>query len=159
MNEAVSAFAPSHNLSNTRGDSRSRWLFQIKKILLTVSVFFAGCLGWTFAQDVQASVEKSHERIAGLQDRIEWQRDRIHKGLADKTISWDQAGDFLGLLDAVEKRIKAAVFADGSKTLAQEEYEAYNTYLDANSVLLHEAKKTYHRYADDSQLKNYSYLK
>jgi hypothetical protein len=121
--------------------------FQMKKAGLLVSVFFAGSTVFASAQDVPAlATLASHLRVAALQERIKNQRERIDQGVVNKRITADQAKDCYDLLDSVEKQTQAEVFADGSKNMCQEEYEAYNTYLDANSDLVGEQKQSEYRY-------------
>jgi len=116
--------------------------------LLIVSVFFSGIAGLAYAQDALRGADNltAHLRITSLQKRIKNQRERIDKGLKDKRITADEAEDCRDLLNSIEKRTNAVVFADSSKIMCLEEFDAYNTYLDANSGLIGEQKKSEYEY-------------
>jgi hypothetical protein len=139
----------------------------VKTVLLAAVFFAAGAMGLVFAQDtapVSSHVpakKVAHLRIVKLIDRIDNQRERIDRGLADKTISAEQAQVCRGVLDSVISQMKAEQKANGAKkTMSRDQYVAYNAALDANSASINEEKQYFYyygSYADSSPYYDYYY--
>lgn len=137
----------------------------IKKALLVVSVFAMGSMGLVWAQDGappsgrMSNKEVGHVRIVTLKDRIQSQRQRIAEGLANKTLTEDQAGTCSVILDSIETQMKAEREANGpKKIMTSDNYDGYNTRLDTNSSIIHEQKQFFYYYgpyADSGP--NYNY--
>jgi hypothetical protein len=139
----------------------------IKNVLLAAVVFAAGGMGLVFAQDTApvnshvAAKKVAHLRIVRLIDRIENQRERIDQGLANKTLTADQAQAARGVLDSVISQMKAEQKANGAKKIMSlDKYAAYNASLDANSAAINEEKQYFYYYGpytDSSPYYDYYY--
>jgi hypothetical protein len=126
-----------------------------KTVLLIAALWAVGSMGLGQAQDA-TPVARSHpksvkkvaqRRIVHLKDRIKSQRERIEFGLKAKTLTADQAASCRTVLDSVENQMKTEHQANGSKkTMKKEQYDAYNTSLDANSVLINEERQYFYYY-------------
>jgi hypothetical protein len=106
----------------------------VKKILVVVLMLFAGNMGWANAQAVHSTSRFD------IRDRVEYQRNRINEGLADKTITQAHARYCLATLSTVENRLKHETV----QAMTQKEYETYNQCLDANSAYIHESKQAFY---------------
>jgi hypothetical protein len=99
---------------------------------------------------IVSALEEDHPMIFELRDRIRNQRDRIDEGLTANTLSMTQASAGLEVLRSVENKMKTDYKANGSNNtkmrLTQEQYVAFNTTLDANSIVLHEGKEFFYYY-------------
>jgi hypothetical protein len=102
---------------------------------------------------------ESHYRIFMLKDRIKNQRERIDKGLAENTLTADEAKGDRDVIDDVAGRIKAEAKANGAKkTMSKDQYEAYNASLDANSAKIREERQFYYYYGPFADVgPDYSY--
>lgn len=90
--------------------------------------------------------ERATPRIFELKDRIKSQRARIAQGLTDNTLTADQAAACGIILDAVANQMKADYQANGAAEMTKDQYTAFNTSLDANSTVIHEAKRYFYYY-------------
>ncbi len=122
-----------------------------KLVLLAVVLFVASSMDLVFAQTTgtnSKSVKKeAHRRIVKLKDRIGNQRERIDQGLEANTLTADQAQASRDVLDKVVKQMKDERAANGSKkVMKKEQYDAYNTLLDANSNGINEEKQYFYYY-------------
>lgn len=104
------------------------------KILVVALVLFAGNMGRANAQAVHSTPRFD------IRDRIQYQKDKINEGLADKTVTPAHARYCLATLAVVENRLKYK----NIKAMTQKEYEAYNQCLDTNSVYIHESKQAFY---------------
>src|SRR5665213_106543 len=128
----------------------------MKKALLIAAVFTAGSTGFVRAQDPVPTVnthgrtytkEMGYVRIVTLKDRIKNQRLRIAQGLTAGTLTGDQAAVGGGILDSMVKQMKEEREANGPrKIMTRDNYDAYNTALDANSSIIHEQKQFFYYY-------------
>ena len=90
---------------------------------------------------------ESHYRIFKLKDRIENQRKRIDKGLADNTLTVDEAKTGRDVINSVADAIKADAKAHGAKKImSKEQYDGYSASLDANSATIKEERQFYYYY-------------
>jgi hypothetical protein len=138
----------------------------MKQVLLAGSIFTAG-MGFCFAQDTTpvnahvAAKKEAHIRIVKLIDRIEAQRARINSDLEHQRITEAQAQTCRGVLDNVVTQMKDEQKANGaSKTMTNDQYEAYNTALDANSAAINEQKGYFYYYGSYTErgpYYNYNY--
>jgi hypothetical protein len=90
--------------------------------------------------------EMANPRIFELKDRIKNQRARIAQGLSNNTLTADDAKNCGATLDSVAEQMKADYKADGSMEMTKDQYTAFNTSLDSNSITLHEAKQYFYYY-------------
>lgn len=118
----------------------------MKKILMAAVILLAGNMGWAQAQSAEHSMPRYD-----IRDRIQYQKDRIKEGLADRTLSPDHARYCLATLKVVENYLNHKSVANGM-TMTQKEYKACNFTLDANSAYIHESKRVY--YYHESNLMN-----
>jgi regulator of replication initiation timing len=141
-----------------------------KKVLLVLALCAAGGAGFAFAQNTkpagtvakQAAVKKvARSRIIKLNDRIKNQRERIDQGLTENTLTMAQAKACRDVLSSVDDKMKAEHKANGTKkTMKKEQYDAYNSSLDANSQCINEDKQYFYYYgpyADYGPYYNYYY--
>jgi hypothetical protein len=98
--------------------------------------------------------DTKYPRIFELKERIANQSERITEGLNDNTLTADQAAACRDVLTTLQNQMKSDYQADGSRNMTREQYDAYNTSLDANSVFLREEKQPYYYY-DSYYDKNY----
>ncbi len=112
----------------------------IKKTLLMVVMLFVGNVGWGLAENTIAAVHKVPR--FDIQDRIQYQRERVKEGLADKTITADHARYCLADLKVVENHLNNENVS--VNVMSQKEYDAYNHCLDANSAFIHESKQAFY---------------
>jgi len=90
--------------------------------------------------------QMANPRIFVLKERIQNQRARITQGLNAKTLTADQAKDCGMILDSVAKQMKADYKASGSMEITKDQYDGFNTSLDTNSIIIHEAKQYFYFY-------------
>ncbi len=112
----------------------------MKNTLLMVVVLFAGNMGWGLAQNTAAVVHQMPR--FDIKDRVQYQRERIEEGLADKTITADHARYCLANLIVVENHLNNENM--NVNAMSQKEYDAYNHCLDANSAFIHESKQAFY---------------
>lgn len=128
-----------------------------KLALLAMTLVVAGATGSVCALDAASTdgaaspgiVTKieSHFRIFKLKDRIKNQRERIDQGLTNNTLSSDQAQSLRGVVNSVAGKLKSEAQAHGAKkVMSKEQYDAYNTALDANSATISEEKQDFYYY-------------
>jgi hypothetical protein len=110
----------------------------VKKILVVAFMLFAGNMGWANAQNAVHATPRFD-----IRDRIQFQKDRIQEGLADKTITPGHARYCLATLSVVENHLNHESVSN-PKAMTQKEYDAYNQCLDANSAYLHESKQAFY---------------
>jgi hypothetical protein len=130
--------------------------FMMIHTLLFAAIFTAGSMGFVCAQDPAPTVnthgrtytkEMGFVRIVTLKDRIKSQRQRIARGLTEGTLTADQAAACGGILDSMQKQMKDEREANGPrKIMTRDNYDAYNTTLDANSSVIHEQKQYFYYY-------------
>ena len=72
----------------------------VKKILVVAFMLFAGNMGWANAQNAVHATPRFD-----IRDRIQFQKDRIQEGLADKTITPGHARYCLATLSVVENHL------------------------------------------------------
>ena len=115
----------------------------IKKITWAATALMTLGMGFLFAQDAApaAGAKSTLPRIIRLEDRINHQRERITQGLAAHTITADQAQSCGTLLDSVMQELKVAGNAGLKRNLTKKVYDACNTELDTNSVIIKEQKQ------------------
>lgn len=90
---------------------------------------------------------ESHYRIFKLEDRIKNQRKRIDKGLAESTLTQDEAKTDRDVINTVSDAIKADAKANGAKKImTRDQYAAYNASLDVNSAKIREERRLYYYY-------------
>ncbi|HXL72388.1 MAG TPA: hypothetical protein VN963_02075 [bacterium] len=128
----------------------------MKRTLLLAAVFAVGSMGFVSAQDAVPAAstdsrsytkEMGYVRIVTLDDRIKNQRLRIAKGLTSGTLTADQAAACGAILDSMDNQMKAEYAANGPrKIMTRDNYDAYNTTLDANSSVIHEQKQYFYYY-------------
>ena len=116
----------------------------IKNTLLMVVMLFAGNMGLGLAQDTTVAAHKMPR--FEIQDRVQYQREQVKKGLADKTITLDHADYCLATLKVVENRLNSQNIKVSA--MSQKAYDAYNRCLDANSAFIHESKQAFYYYDD-----------
>lgn len=110
----------------------------VTKILAATFIFFVGNMGWAQARNAVHAAPRYD-----IRDRIQYQKDRIHEGLADNTITPDHARYCLATLTVVESYLNHAVVSNVMK-MTRKEYDAYNQCLDANSAYIHESKQAFY---------------
>jgi hypothetical protein len=115
----------------------------IKNTLLIAVMLLAGNTGWGLAQNTMVAAHKIPR--FDIQDRIQYQRERVKEGLADKTITADHARYCLADLMVVENHLKHENLKNVN-AMPQKEYGAYNKCLDANSAFIHESKQAFFYY-------------
>jgi hypothetical protein len=140
----------------------------IKSVLLAAALLTVVGMGLADAQEPAPvagsslhpyAKEIGMARIVTLKDRIKSQRDRITAGLNARTLASDQALTARATLDAVEDEIRAERKANGRNLImTRDNYDAYNTSLDANSNLIGEQKQFFYYYGPYAESgDNYSY--
>jgi hypothetical protein len=110
----------------------------VTKIWVAAFIFFAGNRGWAQTWNVVHATPRYD-----IRDRIQYQKDRIQEGLADKTITLVHARYCLATLEVVENHLNNAKVASVN-AMTQKEYNAYNHTLDANSSYIHESKQAFY---------------
>jgi hypothetical protein len=138
---------------NAKLDENSKIIHEMKRTFYYYDSYFDHYNSQFPVSDTKntgiSEAEKDHPMIFELRDRIQHQRERVDQGVKDRTITVDQAANCREVLRTLEGKMKADYKANGSQQrmkLTKEQYLAFNTKLDTNSIVIHEGKLFFYYY-------------